>query len=304
MWSKEFILLLGLLIVLVICLVIRGGLGKKCQNVSKCETRQEIIKENYDGNDFYIYNYLNKPIRVESGKGDVIVAHIGARQSKGLKFSFISKYFLDDHKFNVYLLNNVNGVEEKALFSEYKFDLPEGETIKHLHVGMVTARWVGATQDSTAIPGLNAVQGRPWIKIHNLTDRTLSLNNNIDISPNGVLRYSGRDHFGVRLGTVFKDQDGVFPTFIFDTPATDLYYGVTSDLQQPLFGGFQLDAFFKHSAEEPQFLLEKGWMGGPAHGNIPLGFLPIEGPAVSPADRWGQKASLVLAESDFGGAFD
>ena len=72
------------------------------------------------------------------------------------------------------------------------------------------------------------------------TDNTIRLNENMNISSNGTLRYSGRDAFGVRLGTVFEDQDHIFPDFIFTVPATDIYYGVTSDIEQPLFGGSQL----------------------------------------------------------------
>ena len=159
-----------------------------------------------------------------------------------------------------------------------------------LHVGMITSRWVGADGESSISPGLNAVQGLPWIKIHNMTEYPISLNNNINISGGGVLRYSGRDAFGVRLGTIFEDQDGVFEDFIFTTPATDVYYGVVSDIQQSLFGGFQLFSELDDSAYEPQFLLEN-WMGGPAYPKIPYGFLPTLGKDVPPQNRWGQPAT-------------
>ena len=157
---------------------------------------------------------------------------------------------------------------------------------------MVTSRWVGADADyNIGKPGLNAVQGLPWIKIHNRTQYPLSINNNINISPGGVLRYTGRDHFGVRLGTLFQDQDKIFKDFIFTIPATDVYYGVVSDIQQPLFGGWQMTPEFDDDPNEPQYLLEEGFMGGPAYPTMPYGLLYSEGPEVPPQDRWGRNVS-------------
>ena len=177
----------------------------------------------------------------------------------------------------------------ERLFSTYSFkNIPEGESINKLHIGMITSRWVGANSDfNIGKPGLNAVQGLPYIKIHNRTDYTITLNGAIRISPGGTLLFTGRDHFGVRLGTVFDDDNQIFPQFIFTVPATDVYYGIVSDIEQPLFGGFQIDEKFDEEPYEPQYLLEMGWMGGPAHGKIPYGYLPKEGPPLPPENRWG-----------------
>jgi len=227
--------------------------------------------------------------------------NIQPRKSYGLKMRTVERYLQGGSKFRVYTFDESQPGKGEELYSEYQLEAPGGTTIKNLHVGMITSRWVGADGDyNIGSPGLNAVQGLPWIKIHNMTDRPLALNENINISPGGTLRYTGRDHFGVRLGTVFKDPDGIFPEFIFTVPATDVYYGVVSDIQQPLFGGFQLTAEFDDNPDEPQWLLEGGFMGGPAFGNVPYGYLPIEGPEVPPQDRWGVPATPSEIDSPVG----
>lgn len=237
---------------------------------------------------FDICNYLLKPVRVDvkpfNKPVQTFAPRIRARGKMQFSRELADKYFLKGSVVVVYIL----GEKKMQKFSTYTLDIPEGTSINKLHIGMITSRWVGADSDmNIGKPGLNAVQGLPWIKIHNMSDVPLSLNHNIDISPNGTLRYTGRDHFGVRLGTVFDDQDGIYPRFIWTIPATDVYYGVVSDLQQPLFGGHQLSPEFLDAADEPHYLLENGWVGGPAKGNIPIGFVPREGRDLPPVDRWG-----------------
>ncbi len=274
------------------------------------KSSKKSVKEGFKhGNDFYIYNYLLKPVKIDvrtkGGLTDRLI-DIPARKRKGLRMKDVKKYIRAGNELSIYVVidpsfekeNEKGGVKdierkdakkaEELLFSKYMLDLPEDYTIKALHVGMITSRWVGAGFDQNYIPALNAVQGRPWIKIHNFTDIPLSLNNNIDISSEGILRYTGRDHFGVRLGTIFDDQKGIFPRFKFNIPATDVYYGVTSDIQQSLFGGWQIDEKFIDDSDEPHFLLENGFQGGPANGNIVPGFLPKEGPPLRvELNRWG-----------------
>lgn len=308
------------IVVIVIILIIILGviLGKISSSPSKkTEVKSEVpkispessvepkvekdkkVKENFKlGEDFYIYNYLKKPIIIKSLSHmlqrnppvPVVIATLDPQSKKSFDREEFNQYLTSGNKWAIYV--KMDEPQEDILLSEYEMNVPEDTTIKMLHIGMITSRWVGASSDfNTGKPGLNAVQGLPWIKIHNFTDFPLALNNNINISPGGVLRYSGRDNFGVRLGTVFKDQDGIFPDFIFTTPATDVYYGVTSDIQQSLFGGFQLTPEFHSDSFEPQYLLENGWQGGPAQPMIPYGFIPIEGKVDFHLDRWGQPAS-------------
>jgi hypothetical protein len=242
---------------------------------------------------FGIYNYLNRSIRLKGVYGNSKPEDIGFVRPHSLKTfrrAVIERYLIAGSRIEVYTFDEDRSGLKERYFGSYEMKVPEGTTIRMLHVGMITGRWVGSNAIDTAYnPGYHAVQGQAWIKIHNLTDFPLALNENINISPGGVLRYSGRDHFGVRLGTVFRDQDGIFPDYIYTIPATDIYYGVVSDIQQPLFGGFQLTPEFDDDPNEPQFLLEEGWYYSDAKGKIPYGYLPIEGPEVSPQNRWGEE---------------
>lgn len=241
--------------------------------------------------DFLVYNYLNVPVTVNivdkhSSKPVVFVEDAKPHQTTGVTMEKVNRYLRGGNYFKILAKVDDNLIP----ISTYKLDYDKNETIKALHIGMVTSRWVGATQDSTFIPGLNAVQGRPWVKIHNRTDRKIILNQGgIQIPPNGFVRFKGRDHFGVRIGTIFRDTEGIYSDFKFDVPATDIYYGVTSDLQQPSFGGWQIDALFNDVPDQPQYLLENGWMGGPAHGHIKPGYIPRDGMEQFPdLNRWGE----------------
>ena len=305
MATEIFVILIVAVLVIAVLLILNTGKSHKPKSISKEKPIREGFKS---GNDFYVYNYLLKPVRVvveePSGKETILISRLKPKTKHGLRISTIEKYLTNKNIIQVFILEGDDEQEPKH-YASYNFDTPDNTTVKALHIGMITSRWVGADADyNIGKPGLNAVQGLPWIKIHNTTNQMLSLNNNINISPGGILRYTGRDHFGVRLGTIFKDVDGRFPEFIFTVPATDVYYGVVSDLQQSLFGGFQLTPDFVDGSDEPQYLLEEGWMGGPAYSKIPLGYLPIEGPIVPPTDRWGQPATKEQLETPVGPPFE
>lgn len=292
-----------LIVVIGIVLVIIFSMTPRSTPRIKSEVETHNPKENYkkgNGDDvFPIYNYLNKTIRLKAiwTNGDqsheYLLAVIPPRSVKTFPLNEIQAYLTSGTKIDIYTFDRSKPGIPERYYSSYNMNVPEDTTIKMLHVGMITSRWVGADGDfNIGKPGMTAVQGMPWIKIHNYTNYPLAINENINISPGGILRYAGRDFYGVRLGTVFKDQDGIFPDYIFTIPATDVYYGVVSDIQQPLFGGFQLTPEFNEDPNEPQWLLEEGWMGGgETNPQIPYGYLPIEGPDVPPLDRWGLPVS-------------
>lgn len=171
------------------------------------------------------------------------------------------------------------------IFGEYSLVQEDNKASlpPELHIGIVTSQWVGADSDyNIGKSGLNAVQGVPWLYIHNLSNVPLKLNRWIEIPPESVFRFKGRDHFGVRLGTVFKDDDGKYPDFIFSIPATDLYYGHVSERDYSEFNGFSLDHSQPDELIHPHHLLELGWMGGPQSSQTK--FVPD-----SHFDRWGEE---------------
>lgn len=142
-----------------------------------------------------------------------------------------------------------------------------------LHVGMITSRWVGANPDFNNMPG-NAIQGMPYIRIHNKGSCVLSLNGGCIIIPPGQSRkFIGRDHFGVRLGTEFEDDSGLYNKFILTMRATDLYYGIVGGMPQALFSGWQVSHKFKEISDGYRFRLEEG-ISGYGKGNISPGYVP------------------------------
>lgn len=249
---------------------------------------------------FGIYNFLLKTVRVTFSRkyGDRHVPMneaypngivIPPRSTKHLGREFFSKYFQNQNRVHVHISDDFKpGLGEK-LYGEFDLDTPDA-FVKFFNIGMITARFVGGSADRSLRPP-NAVDGMMYIKIHNMTNNFVTLNGNINIGPKGKLRYTGRDHFGVRLGTVFKDTDGIHQDYILTGRFTDIYYGVTSDVLQPLSGGFQL---FDEYDDEPMGLRyplefgDPGMGGGPAKGGIDPSYLPYLGPEVPPMDRWGQ----------------
>lgn len=258
---------------------------------------------------FKFFNYLNVPVKVEysqpqSSVKTVILEKIDVDESLGIPKIYLQNLIKKNGKLYITIVNNSGYKITK--FQNYIITDPSNDFIQkgELHIGMISSRWVGANSDyNIGQPGLNAAQGLPYVRLHNNTGDILRLNHNIEILPGRFLRYNGRDNFGVRLGTKFESTGfgdctqklSVFPTFIMSIPATDIYFGIVSDKPQAKFGGFQLTDIYENNSpneQEPQYLLEEGWMGGPSRSHIQNGFLPIEsgtfltGPPR--ANRWGQ----------------
>ena len=179
------------------------------------------------------------------------------KSSKSLHDDLASRYFSGQQTISVYMTD-----DDHTKLQDYALMYPSDSIPHTLHLGMVTTRWIGSNTDYTiGKQGGNAVQGVPWLRMHNETSTPLYINENIKISPGGTLRYTGRDHFGVRLGTVFTSL--LFGEFVFSVPATDIYFGVTSDVEQPIFGGFQFSIDLQHTPDRSYYMLEPGYMGGP-----------------------------------------
>ncbi|MDB4769573.1 hypothetical protein OAG24_01270 [bacterium] len=250
---------------------------------------------------FKVTNYLLKPVKVVI-EGIDVISRLDCNETKWLTLGENDRLVQNGNIVSIYILDE--GRETNStdiLYSNYVLDF-SSRVLTSLKIGMITSRWVGADQDSVYVPAGNAVQGRPWVKVHNLTNIPISfapLNGNFKVAPYSTSRYSGRDHFGVRIGTLFTPantdvQSSLYPVFKFNTPATDIYYGVVSDIDQPAFGGWQIDSKFSDEINEPQWLLENGWEGGPGFGHIVPGYLPKEGPNedyFQNLNEWGQRSA-------------
>lgn len=147
---------------------------------------------------------------------------------KPCSFVLIDK-LLEGDKVYVYVRNN--------LYNIYSVD---ENYFGDLYLGDVTTQLYEPKYNDVKTLG-TVVQGLPWIDIHNLTNFTLNLNGNICIKPNQVYTYLGRDHYGVAMGTIFKDLDGFYKNFQILQPITDIYYGVTSNKKEQEYQGFVLN---------------------------------------------------------------
>lgn len=249
--------------------------------------------------DFAIFNYLLKSVRLEfiTPNGRSVVSKSGenarivipARSHKTLGLEWFAKHFESGNKIKIWYFDPKKPGLGETFFGEYQTNTPES-VIKGFHIGQITSRSVGASTDLTIGRPANATDGMPYIKIENMTPNFLVLNESINIGPGGFLRYTGRDHYGVRLGTVLRDTNGVFPDYIIKEPLDFIYYGVVSDIPQPLYGGWQLTEDLELEPTLTKYPLQQGFgplSGGPAIPLVEPEFLPIEGPPVPPRDRWG-----------------
>ena len=254
--------------------------------------------------EFYIYNNLLIDIDVyiatpqsgsckkfiDTATGTMTkVTDVNLDQTPIISIPKLSKSYIDPLVFSKFFVpGKVLVIKEHGSmvpFIKYTFIRP----VKSLNIGGITSRWVGADQDSVLIPAGNAVQGRPYIRIHNFTSQTLNLNETIRINPNSTVHFSGRDHLGVRLGSIFVDNESKFPKYKMMVPITDIYFGTVTEKPQPGYGGWQMDDVFNEVTGEPQFLLEEGYLSGPAHPLIDYTELPpVEGCYNKFVDDWGQ----------------
>jgi hypothetical protein len=143
--------------------------------------------------------------------------------------------------------------EEKADWIPYT-TLDVMKDINDLHIGMVTMKYdMGAQPNQHAQTGL--VQGMTFVRIHNLTDQVLCLNYNITVNPHEHIYYRGENAQGVGLGLLLKDNNHFYPDVMLEMPATDIYYGVSSEIEQPMHGGiiYKGDVSWNHIWDEPDW---------------------------------------------------
>ncbi len=222
--------------------------------------------EKFTPADFTIYNYLpNHSIVIDiisnnNGEADIVTRLpnvVKPLSTTGLTKEQVEKYLKGG---NTIRISVTTPQLPPQLYTEYFINTDPETRIKNLHVGMITTRFIGSTDGlrMTTAAG-NAVQGNATLKIHNLTYLPLDLifpgtDNNanravadaiddevIHTAPHSSSRYLGYLHQGVTLGTIFGDAAQLYPNFQYLAPHSDLYYGVVSDIRQPLSGCQQLE---------------------------------------------------------------
>jgi len=118
--------------------------------------------------------------------------------------------------------------------------------VPELHLGQVSSRiinkhWVNGEQNALGNQGLKR------LTLHNQTNLPIQFDNHLVIPPRETAHWSGRERYGVPIGTTFTAVDGLYPPFVVDRPITDIYYGLATTVEQPKHGG-QQPVFSEHPA--------------------------------------------------------
>jgi hypothetical protein len=147
------------------------------------------------------------------------------------------KYIVSNAKIKVHDSRN------NFLIGESTMTTPENKTIKALHCGMVSGHSdISDISEITKSPlGGNSLSR---LRIINVTPRDLNLTttggNNLHIPSGKSLLYWGEYEKGVEMGVTFKDVDNILPDYNISIPITDLFMGIISDIEIPLYRGAKI----------------------------------------------------------------
>ena len=247
-----------------------------CKNDDKMYAAPRVNTEPYslelNKEKFYVYNYYKVPITVLV---DVLPKDADGSTSKAQitlvdkipsgKYKAVSqdkwKHLVQKSKIRVVY-------EHDKAIGESTLNLPLGKTIKALHCGMVSGHSdVAILADITKSPLGTAL---PRLRIVNVTPRTINLTttggNLLTIPPAKSLLYWGEYENGIHMGVTFKDVNGILPDYTLTKPITDLFLGIISDIEIPLYraakiGGafFDDEGIFYHPLSElDDFQLHRG----------------------------------------------
>lgn len=219
---------------------------------------------------FYVYNYYKVPITVKvSGRaiytatqnGTITVIKPANWDSSDYFITLVENIPSGKHKAvtmdmwqNITDNKKINVINDKTkeLIGESVMTIPQGKTIKALHCGMVSGQSdIALSSDITKSPLGTAL---PRLRIVNVTPRTINLTttggNKLTIPPAKSLLYFGEYENGIPMGVTFKDIDGILPDYTLKIPQTDLFLGIISDIDIPLYRGSKIGgAFFDDPGE-------------------------------------------------------
>lgn len=259
-------------LLILVCFIIVFGIYYKYKQSYK--TPKVIIDEdenieyfshtssdNYDDSKFFIYNYLeNHSIRIEILKPQVkvFVEILGSQSKQSISMNKAKRMLCEGAVLKVYTRSSRTPVEIARLEDEYYRGLTMNDTLqtrswvpyttirinkgglRSLKIGMMTSVWrAGNAINTNQQVSSGGVSGVPSIKIHNISETDLYLNHNIHVPPKSVLYYRGEHNLGISLGLELEDRSpgSSYKLFRLTKPITDLYYGVSSDVNLGLYSG-------------------------------------------------------------------
>lgn len=207
---------------------------------------------------FYVYNYYKVPITVkveelpspDSTSSTVTKLVTLTENVPSGKYKAVTQdkweHLTQSSKVTVINADETGGDATDGTIGESTMNIPEGKTIKALHCGMVSGQSdIAILGDITKSPLGTAL---PRLRIVNLTSRTVNLtttgSNLLTIPSAKSLLYWGEYENGIHMGVTFKDVDGVLPDFTLTKPITDLYLGIISDIEIPLYRAAKIGGDF------------------------------------------------------------
>ncbi len=269
----------------IICAVIVAGIAYVTYQYTKKSNKLYLIPTDntegyttYSGSPtkFYVYNYYKVPITVQVSttevidreKGELIddignnidvsiLEHKPKEVTKNLEYITLVEN-VPSGKFKAIPGGKWKNITDNkkliVLDSATKLDIgksvmtiPKDTTIKALHCGMNSGHTaIEMTSDITKSPLGTAL---PRLRIVNVTPRTINLTttggNILTIPAAKSLLYFGEYENGIPMGVTFRDIDGILPDYNLKIPITDLFLGVISDIEIPLYRGSKIgQAFF------------------------------------------------------------
>lgn len=201
-----------------------------------------------DSNEMCIYNYFPRhhiKLLILREEGNIELCQVPPKSKKCLSKKEKDKYIIYGQQIQVFIktYNPEQAIDSNMVTScmgypdwtSFQTFTVENPRIRAIRIGQITTRIVGNELEQGVLGG----SSMRTLTFHNHTDLPLYLNEDIFVAPHDHLRYRGKWAYGVPMGIVLIDRTGVFPEFQVFRVSTDIYYGLVTDLEQPMFGGFQ-----------------------------------------------------------------
>jgi hypothetical protein len=210
----------------------------------------KITTQSSSLNEAFIENRLNTYVHVTSvladtGKEEILMGYIAPLSKKNIPKNLI-RLLSPPNRLNIYVVTPIGTKTISPDQSLTECDIGEvkysqgweklatfdiTKPIYSFYIGDIDTKLSGVSYSDQAAGPAVYNNGIPFIEIFNMTNRTLQLNENIEIPPMGSRIYRGREHFGVPFGTILHDMENIFPDYEVIYPVSHIIYkGAVTEL--------------------------------------------------------------------------
>ena len=272
------------------CIVILAVLGAAVYfltpKTNYVEKKISVSDPDIPINNFPIRNHYKVPVDIhvstpitpsENTHGENVKSFVVKRVEPG-KGSYYNSPVINGSVIKIYLSNpsQGKGPVSPVLLEETVINIPEGKAIRAIHTGLMSSHYdISISSDPIKSPLGNLGSAIPRLRIVNTSSRTLRLNGNIVIPSRKSFMYMGEFGNGIPIGTILKDQDGYLHDFKIDRPISDLFMGITSDINVPLYTGAKLGNQFDDTTGTTEFILFSKDSQTHRGSNINKAYLPL-----------------------------